>query len=100
MRRQGVPQFLAAAIAHPGIGFGAGQAIGHGGEEIERLVLALKIIFRRIVHFGIALGNSVEHLKCGNQFAGAKDLDLDLALGKLVNAAGHPLAGGAKAWQI
>ena len=98
--RELVPELLPAAIFHPGGVLDAGQPVGHGGEEVEALVLALPVILGRMVHVGVAGADGVEHAESRHQLAAAIDLDLDLAAGELRDAPGDPLPRRAQARRV
>jgi hypothetical protein len=98
--REVVPQLLAAAVIDPGVGLGSGEAVRHGGEEVEGLGLALEVVLGREVHVGVALGDGVEHLERGHEFAAVVQFEPQLAFAGFVDTLDDPVGGRAQTGEI
>src|SRR5690606_21927803 len=88
-----VHQVDAAAMIHPGVLHAAVETEGNSGAESKGWVLAPVVVAAGVANLDRALGNLVGGFKARCQFAGRKDLDLELAVGRIGDIAGERLGG-------
>ncbi len=91
------PEFLAFALAQPGVHLDGRQAERHGGEELRGGHLALPVVGGAVAQFGGAAGDGIEHFQRRHQFAGGVDLDGQAAIAHHLDALGQAFGGGAQA---
>ncbi len=95
-----IPEFLAAAVVHPGGRLRAGQSERHRGKELERLALVRPVVWRGVHQVGGAARDSVEALEGRHQFAGGEHFDRKAAVGRRGDAFSEAVGAGAQAWKI
>ena len=88
-----VEQFVALAMIEPGVHLPGVEAEGKGGADGEGRVLAEIIIRAGMAHLDGAVADRVRDLRRADDFAGGEGLDLELAVGALIDEFRDDLGG-------
>ncbi len=86
-----VQQRVAVALIEPGIGQARIEAEGDRGADRKGRVLADIVVGAGMAHFHRAGGDGIRRLQAGDDFAGCKHLNVEIAVGRVLHVVGNIL---------
>ena len=95
-----IPEFLAAAVIHPGVVLLRDQTAGHGAEERDGEMLGGPVARRRMEHVRLPFPDRIETLERGHELTGGVQLDGQPPFGGRRDLVGKALCAGSEPGEV